>query len=112
MDAEMPVEIACRDVHALKQRGEDFLFVDCRDQSEWELVHLDGTQLIPIREIQARAAELEAHRERRIVVHCHHGGRSRRVVDWLRQNGFAKAQNLTGGIDAWASEIDATLVRY
>jgi rhodanese-related sulfurtransferase len=112
MDADWPIEIDCRDAHLLRQGGEEFLFLDCREPDEWEIVRLEGTQLMPIREIQSRASELEPHRDWRIVVHCHHGGRSRRVVDWLRQSGFAKAQNLTGGIDAWAREIDPSLTRY
>jgi rhodanese-related sulfurtransferase len=34
------------------------------------------------------------------------------VADWLRQQDFAHVQNMTGGIDAWAEEIDRTLPRY
>ena len=44
-------------------------------------------------EISARVSELDAHKGRPIVVHCHHGGRSLRVTNWLRQFGF-QAQNI------------------
>ncbi|HQU46751.1 MAG TPA: rhodanese-like domain-containing protein, partial [Pirellulales bacterium] len=59
-----------------------------------------------------RVSELEPHRGRAIVVHCHHGGRSLRVAQWLRQQGFAAAQSMSGGIDAWAAEIDPDVPRY
>jgi rhodanese-related sulfurtransferase len=59
-----------------------------------------------------RLAELEPQRARRIVVHCHHGGRSLRAAKWLRGNGFSQAQSLAGGIDAWAEQIDPSLPRY
>jgi rhodanese-related sulfurtransferase len=45
-------------------------------------------------------------------VHCHHGGRSLRVTQFLRQRGFAQAQNMAGGIDAWSLRIDPTVPRY
>jgi rhodanese-related sulfurtransferase len=45
-------------------------------------------------------------------VHCHHGGRSLRVVRWLREQGFSRAQSMAGGIDQWAVDIDPSLPRY
>jgi rhodanese-related sulfurtransferase len=46
------------------------------------------------------------------VVHCHHGGRSLRVAHWLREQGFANAQSMAGGIDRWSQEIDPSVPRY
>jgi len=45
-------------------------------------------------------------------VMCHHGGRSRQVTGWLRQNGFAQASNLAGGIHAWAEEVEPGMATY
>ena len=56
--------------------------------------------------------ELAPHRDRRIVVHCHLGGRSLQVAQWLRSQGFGRAQSMAGGIDTWACDIDKTLRRY
>ena len=51
--------------------------------------------------------------ESEVVVFCHVGGRSAQVVHWLNaRNGFANVHNLTGGIDAYAAEIDPTIARY
>ncbi|MEZ6116128.1 MAG: rhodanese-like domain-containing protein [Pirellulaceae bacterium] len=47
-----------------------------------------------------------------IVVHCHHGGRSLRVTEWLLAQGFPNVQNMTGGIDAWSEQIDPTVPKY
>ena len=46
------------------------------------------------------------------VVICHHGGRSRMVTNFLRQNGFAGALNLKGGILAWSESIDPSVPQY
>ena len=43
---------------------------------------------------------------------CHHGGRSARVTQFLRANGFPHAINIRGGIDAWARELDPAMQRY
>jgi rhodanese-related sulfurtransferase len=109
-DANLPIEIDCRTVQALRATGEDILLIDCREADEYARVRIEGAMLIPLREMPQRADELAPHR--RIVVHCHHGGRSLKAADWLRQNGFASAQSMAGGIDAWAIEIDPKLPRY
>jgi len=46
------------------------------------------------------------------VVYCHHGIRSAAAVMWLRERGFRRVRNLTGGIDRWSHEIDASTRRY
>ncbi|MBI4042317.1 MAG: molybdenum cofactor biosynthesis protein MoeB, partial [Deltaproteobacteria bacterium] len=49
---------------------------------------------------------------REIVCHCHHGGRSARAVAFLKERGFKRAKNLTGGIHEWAEKIDSSLPKY
>lgn len=107
-----PMEIDCRAVRAKLDAKEDFLFVDCREPGEYALVHIEGTKLLPLGDTPARVGELEAYRERPIIVHCHHGGRSLRVAQWLRQNGFAHAQSMAGGIHQWADEIEPGMTKY
>ena len=109
---ELPVEIDVDSVHTMIQDNESILLLDCREQNEFDMVRLDGATLLPMSEIQQRAGELEEHRNRRVVVYCHHGGRSLQVAAWLRGRGFEKAQSMSGGIDHWAVEIDPSLPRY
>ena len=63
-------------------------------------------------EISERLDELEPWKQKRVVVHCHHGVRSLRVAKWLRERGFEKAQSLRGGIEAWSTEIDSSIPKY
>jgi rhodanese-related sulfurtransferase len=112
MNTSLPLEISCRAVKEKLDAGEDLLLLDCRERSEFELVSIAGTLLLPMSEMMARAAELDAHRERPIVVLCHVGGRSAQVAAWLRERNFPQAQSMAGGIDAWAVEIDPSLARY
>jgi adenylyltransferase/sulfurtransferase len=54
--------------------------------------------------------ELDSSRE--IVVYCHSGSRSARAVKFLKELGFQKVKNLSGGIDAWAETVDPAMARY
>ena len=108
----LPIDIDVRTVKQMLDDGDKFTLLDCRELSEVATARIDGSVHIPMREIPARLAELESHKAERVVVHCHHGGRSLRVTQFLRQQGFAQAQNLAGGIDAWSLEIDPSVRRY
>ncbi len=107
-----PLEVDCQTVKQKLDAGESFLFLDCREASEYATARIAGTTLIPMGEITGRVAELESYRDSEIIVHCHHGGRSLRVTNWLRQQGFAKAINMAGGIDQWSQVIDPAVPRY
>ena len=85
------------------------LVLDVREPWELEIARLAGTLDVPMNEIPARLAELPKDRE--IVVMCRSGGRSSNVADYLHRMGY-RAANLTGGILAWAREVDPTLATY
>jgi rhodanese-related sulfurtransferase len=111
-DAALPLEISCQDVAQLREPGEHFVLIDCREPDEAALCAIDGARLLPMGQIVERVGELAGREGDRIVVHCHKGGRSFRVANWLRQQGFAEAQSMAGGIDAWATEIEPGMARY
>ena len=107
-----PLEIDCQAVKARLDSGEQFLFLDCREPDEYTTAKIPGTKLIPMSELAQRISELEPYRDSSIIVHCHHGGRSMRVTNWLRQQGFAQTTNMAGGIDQWSQQIDSSVPRY
>lgn len=94
------------------QSGEDFLLMDVREIDEYQTASINGSVLIPLGELEAHLPQLEAYRDKRIVIHCHHGGRSMRATIGLRQRGFNGAQNLAGGIDLWSQAVDPQVPRY
>jgi rhodanese-related sulfurtransferase len=106
------METDCLSVKARLDAGDDFLFLDVREQDEFEVAAVEGSTLIPMSEIQERFGELEPHKEKDIVVMCHHGGRSMQVTMWLAQQGFTGVKNMTGGIDVWAQTVDSSIKRY
>lgn len=109
---ELPFEIDVQSVKELLTDKADFLLLDCRESQEFEHCRIDGSLLIPMNETPQRIDELEPYREKRIVVHCHHGGRSHNVGQWLIGQGFQQVQNMAGGIDAWSLSVDPEIPRY
>ncbi len=108
----LPIEITPGEVQAMRAESHDFVLLDCREPDEAAIASIDGARLVPMSQIGDRVSELAAEKERRIVVHCHKGGRSYRVANWLREQGFAQAQSMAGGIEQWAVEIEPGMARY
>ena len=88
------------------------LLLDCRTPEEHATAKITGAMLLPMQELAERVAELSAWKDKPIIVHCHHGMRSLRVAQWLREQGFTRAQSMQGGIDAWSTDVDPTVPRY
>ena len=110
-ESQFPIEISVTEVKQLLDSG-DIVLIDCREQSEYDQCRIDGSMLIPMNETPEKLDLLEPHRDKQIIVHCHLGGRSMRVTQYLRGQGFEKAQNMAGGIDAWSVEVDPEVERY
>ncbi len=86
--------------------------LDVRDPYEWQIANLDeyGARLIPLSDLPNRLQELDPKGD--IVVHCKSGGRSARAVTLLQDSGFLQVRNLSGGILAWADEVDSSKRKY
>ena len=86
------------------------VLLDVREPSELEICRIDGALHIPMGEIPERAEPLP--QDGRLIVLCHHGMRSAKVQAYLIARGFENTANLTGGIHAWAEEVDPEMARY
>jgi rhodanese-related sulfurtransferase len=86
------------------------LLLDVREPWETQICRIEGSELVPMQALGARLPEFE--RERPIVCICHHGGRSAHVAMFLARHGYESVFNLTGGVDAWARQVDTTMPTY
>ena len=103
-------EITAFELKAKLDAGESVTLVDVRRPLEWQIVHLDGSLLIPLDELGRRLGELNSADE--LVVVCRAGIRSARAVALLRERGFGHARNLIGGLMSWAREVDPSIPQY
>ena len=104
------MEISPKDLKARLDKHDPVVLLDVRDDWETKLARLDNAIHIPTEEIELRAGELDPNEE--TIVYCHHGVRSAAVASYLRQLGFAKVANLSGGLDEWARTVDRGMRRY
>ncbi|TLY35822.1 MAG: rhodanese, partial [Nitrospirae bacterium] len=100
-------------VQELKQKldkGEKVVLIDVREPWEYNIAKIQGAQLIPLGTLGSEYKKLDPQAE--IVMQCHKGMRSMDATQFLLQQGFKNVKNLTGGIEAWSSQIDPSVPHY
>jgi adenylyltransferase/sulfurtransferase len=107
---ECDEEITPRALAARMAAGAAPELLDVREPYEWAIARLPDARLVPLDALPDAVHALDRSAE--LVVYCHHGVRSVAAVAWLRERGFERARNLTGGIDRWSREIDPSTRRY
>ena len=115
MDPSALETITVMELKALLERDAgNVALVDVRNPAEAEIVVIPSAVLIPLATIESGEA-IEQVRSlaegRRLFVHCKLGMRSAKAAHLLAEHGIS-ATNVTGGIDAWAQDVDPTLPRY
>lgn len=111
-------EISVKQVDTKRKNGEHFVWLDVREREELAHVSINDERirLSPLSELadrQLAALPSEAQdQQAEIVVFCHHGMRSAQVAAWLRQQGWQKVTSMTGGVAAWAQEVDPAIGTY
>jgi adenylyltransferase/sulfurtransferase len=98
----------------LERDAGNVALVDVRNPAEAEIVVIPSALLIPLATIESGEAieQIRSLAEgRRLFVHCKLGMRSAKAAHLLAEHGI-QATNVTGGIDAWAQDVDPTLPRY
>ena len=108
-----PLEISVQETQRLlAAEGADLRLIDVRDPEEYEHCRLPRAELIPLSTLPTDAAAKLPDKAAQILLYCHHGMRSARAADYLRQMGYTNARSVAGGIDRWAHEIDPTTPTY
>jgi rhodanese-related sulfurtransferase len=86
------------------------VLLDVREPWEFERARIEGAQLVPMREVPGRLAEIDQGKP--VVAICHHGGRSMQVALFLEKAGYNNVHNLVGGVDAWSRTVDPAVPLY
>jgi adenylyltransferase/sulfurtransferase len=113
--AEMAVTgstISVSDLKAKIDKKDDFLLIDVREPSEFEIVRIPGSVLIPKQGFLDGSALAGLPQDKPIILHCKSGVRSAECLAILKNAGFADATHVQGGVIAWAKQIDTSLPVY
>jgi adenylyltransferase/sulfurtransferase len=95
--------ITAGELNAMVQRGDSFYLVDVREPAENEIVRIDGSVLIPPRELPSRLSELP--QDKPVVLYCKTGVRSAEALALLKNAGFGDAKHVQGGVTAWQTQV-------
>ncbi|MDO8343619.1 MAG: molybdopterin-synthase adenylyltransferase MoeB [Cellvibrio sp.] len=88
----------------------ELLLIDVRSPEEHAICAIENSILIPLPELPFRLHELS--KDRAIVIYCKSGIRGSKAVALLNDEGFLHVKNLSGGIKAWAEEVDVEMPSY
>ena len=109
----LPLEISVQETdRLLAEKRPGLRLIDVRDPEEFAFCKLPDAELISLQVLPSEVDDRLPDKSAEIVLYCHHGMRSMRAAEHLRQLGYAKAQSMAGGIDEWSTEIDPTVPHY
>jgi monothiol glutaredoxin len=101
--------MSVRELEAQLDSSDPIELLDVRTPEERAIAAIPGAVLLN----EAEAARIESlPRDTKLVLHCHHGGRSQQAAEQFVSLGFTQVFNVIGGIDAWSQEIDPDVPRY
>jgi sulfur-carrier protein adenylyltransferase/sulfurtransferase len=104
-------EITAEKLQKKLAEGAEIFILDVREAHEFEICHISGSLLIPMNSIPDQVHRIP--KDRQVVVICHHGMRSARVIKFLTHEfNYRNLYNLEGGIDRWAATVDEEMERY
>jgi sulfur-carrier protein adenylyltransferase/sulfurtransferase len=104
--------ITPRQLRELMDSGKKLALIDVREPAEWDIVHIDGAQLIPQPLLNSGEGLSQLPRDRMAVLYCKTGVRSAEALAVVRRAGFSDAVHLQGGIVAWAQQMQPDMVMY
>lgn len=94
-------------VEELKQRmdqNEELIIIDVSEPFEYDEFNI-GAKNIPLSNIPTYLHELDAQKDKEIIVHCRSGVRSATAKAILQQAGFSNVRNLLGGMVEWQGKF-------
>ena len=103
-------EVTVQELADLLKSPQPPKLLDIREQPEWELAHIAGTQ--PLTQALMDEALATWNKSTPVITICHHGIRSLNMAGFLKKQGFSDVRSMKGGMDAWSLEVDPAVPRY
>lgn len=83
-------------IEADNKKKEDYLVIDVRSADEYDAGHIKHAINIPLEQLESRLDEINAYKDKNVVLYCNTGNRSGKALDLLKQKGFNKLSNADG----------------
>ena len=114
----MHSEITVTELAAKLKSDEKFILLDVRELTELGYAKIEDSRLevTPMSRLASEGPnalpESVKAQEIPVYIMCHHGSRSMQVTGWLAQQGYKNVVNVSGGIDAYARQVDQAVGFY
>lgn len=109
-EEDLKAQIAPKELAELRDANSDLKLVDIRTHEEFDAAKIEGAQLFSQELMQKILTEWD--RKSLIVFIDHDGARSMDAAAYLAGHDFKNVKCLSGGIDAWSTEVDPNIPRY
>ncbi|MCX5044582.1 adenylyltransferase/sulfurtransferase MoeZ [Aldersonia sp. NBC_00410] len=104
--------LTAAELRDLLDAGKPVELIDVREPVEWDIVRIEGAQLVPKDRILSGEVLADLPQNKPIVLYCKTGVRSAEALAALKKAGFSDATHLQGGVVAWARQVDPSLPVY
>ena len=94
-------EISVAEVKRKLEAGEQFNFIDVREDHEWAQDHATGAQHLGRGIIERDIEKVVPDKSAEVVLYCGGGYRSALASDNLQKMGYTNVISMAGGIRAW-----------
>ncbi len=96
-------ETSVEEVQERLRRGADFVFIDTREEHEWNEAHANGAKFLSKGIIEREIEHEVPDKSKEIVLYCGGGFRSALAADNLQKMGYTNVLSMAGGWKAWKS---------
>lgn len=104
-------EITVQDLQDMMKVNQNFQLLDVRELTEYQVSSIKQSLHIPLQELPSNYSQIP--HQIPVIVYCHHGIESVLAIEYLSKNhGFTNLYLLSGGLHAWATEIDQAMTWY
>lgn len=77
----------------------EYIVIDVRSRREFKETHLSGAINIPLSEINKNIEKYVNNKQKKILVCCEYGVRSKKAVEIIERLGYTQVYNLKGGLE-------------
>ena len=77
----------------------EYIVIDVRSRREFKETHLSGAINIPLSEINKNIEKYVNNKQKKILICCEYGVRSKKAVEIIERLGYTQVYNLKGGLE-------------
>jgi len=81
--------------------NERLVILDVREYDAYKKGHIKGAKSVPLADMASNLDKYTSYKNKAVLIYCDSGNSATRAIKLLKAAGFAKVNNLDGGIAAW-----------